>query len=280
MPSKIHFIAGLPRAGSTLLSAILRQNPRFHAEMSSPVSALFDAALGTMSSDSEYSVFFSEEKRRAILHGLFQAYYGDMDDVDVVFDTSRGWCTKISALKELFPNAKFVCCVRSLAWIMDSFERMIKKNAFNHSRLFNNPSERGTVYSRCETLAKGDRIVGYAYNALKEAFHCAHAKSLLLIDYELLTAMPLKTMQLIYQFLEEDYYDHDFDNVSYKASAFDEWIGLKGLHQISGKVKFRKRNTILPPDVFQEFDKLTFWLNGANSEANVIKLQPGGESQT
>ncbi|MBU0835751.1 MAG: sulfotransferase, partial [Gammaproteobacteria bacterium] len=26
-----HFISGLPRSGSTLLAALLRQNPRFHA---------------------------------------------------------------------------------------------------------------------------------------------------------------------------------------------------------------------------------------------------------
>ena len=37
-----HFISGLPRAGSTLTAAILRQNPRFHAGMSSPVAVLFD----------------------------------------------------------------------------------------------------------------------------------------------------------------------------------------------------------------------------------------------
>jgi sulfotransferase len=39
----IHFISGLPRSGSTLLAAILRQNPRFHAGMSSPVASLFMA---------------------------------------------------------------------------------------------------------------------------------------------------------------------------------------------------------------------------------------------
>jgi len=38
-PSKtFHFISGLPRSGSTLLSAILRQNPRFYAGMTSPVA--------------------------------------------------------------------------------------------------------------------------------------------------------------------------------------------------------------------------------------------------
>jgi sulfotransferase len=77
---KVHFISGLPRSGSTLLSAILRQNPAFHAAMSSPVGSLFDAALGTMSTNSEFSVFFPEEKRRAILENLMQTYYADQDD--------------------------------------------------------------------------------------------------------------------------------------------------------------------------------------------------------
>ena len=43
MDNGLHFISGLPRSGSTLLAAILRQNPRFHAAMSSPVGSLFMA---------------------------------------------------------------------------------------------------------------------------------------------------------------------------------------------------------------------------------------------
>jgi sulfotransferase len=49
MKAAIHFISGLPRSGSTLLSAILRQNPRFHAGMTGPVGSLVDANLRVMS---------------------------------------------------------------------------------------------------------------------------------------------------------------------------------------------------------------------------------------
>lgn len=274
MTGNIHFISGLPRSGSTLLSALLRQNPALHAAMSSPVSSLFDAAMGTMSSSSEFSVFFTEEKRQAILKNLFDTYYSAQGGKKVIFDTSRGWCTKVAALKQLFPDSKFICCVRSLAWIMDSFERLIRRNAFNNSRLFNGPSESGTVYSRCETLAKGDRIVGYAYNALKEAFYGEHASSLLLVDYEILAAMPEKTLELIYTFIGETPYPHDFSSVDYAEPEFDAWIGLKGLHRVQGRVEFRKRNTILPPDLFENFDKLTFWNDNAASAAHVIKFIP------
>ncbi|NBP58534.1 sulfotransferase, partial [bacterium] len=34
---KYYFISGLPRSGSTLLSAILNQNPRFYSGPNSPV---------------------------------------------------------------------------------------------------------------------------------------------------------------------------------------------------------------------------------------------------
>jgi Sulfotransferase family len=41
--ASMHFISGLPRSGSTLLAALLRQNPRFEAGMSGPLAGLFGA---------------------------------------------------------------------------------------------------------------------------------------------------------------------------------------------------------------------------------------------
>jgi len=39
MPNQVHFISGLPRSGSTLLCALLRQNPRFSSAVTSPVAS-------------------------------------------------------------------------------------------------------------------------------------------------------------------------------------------------------------------------------------------------
>jgi sulfotransferase len=66
MGQKFHFISGLPRAGSTLLAAILRQNPRFHAGMTSPVGALFSQLVQAFSAGSEYASVVSEKKRVSI----------------------------------------------------------------------------------------------------------------------------------------------------------------------------------------------------------------------
>jgi hypothetical protein len=87
---RFHFISGLPRAGSTLLSAILSQNPRFHAGVSSPLTAFFSSLLGQVSVGSEWSTRVNTSQRRRLLHGLFEAYYADLPaEKQVVFDTNR-----------------------------------------------------------------------------------------------------------------------------------------------------------------------------------------------
>ena len=72
MKNGIHFISGLPRAGSTLLAALLRQNPRFSAGMSSPVGSLFSAMLRETSQRGEAAVFIDDSLRQRMLRGLFE----------------------------------------------------------------------------------------------------------------------------------------------------------------------------------------------------------------
>ncbi len=85
---------------------------------------------------------------------------------------------------------------------MDSIERLALKNSFDVSRLFNKPTERATVYTRTETLSQGGRLVGFAYNALKEAFYSEYSSRLLLVDCDLLAQKQAQVLHLIYKFLE------------------------------------------------------------------------------
>ena len=268
-----HFISGLPRAGSTLLSALLLQNPRFHAGMTSPVGSLFTSMLAQFSAGSEFGGVIGVEQRRRFLRGLFESYYADQGDKDVVFDTNRLWCAKLPALLDLFPGAKVLACVRNVAWVMDSIERLYRANPYENTRLFSDEAERNTVASRVETLAQRNRLVGFAWSALKEAYYGEQAGSMLLIEYDLLTQAPERVMRLVYEFIGEPWFDHDFDNVHYDAPEFDQALGLSGLHRVRRKVSVEARRTILPPDLFEQYASLSFWKDGAGSAANVIRAQ-------
>ena len=271
---KLHFISGLPRSGSTLLAALLRQNPRFHAGITSPVSALFSGMLAQFGAGSEFGPVLDTALRRRLLRGLFDSYYEEQQNLGVIFDTSRMWTARLTALQDLFPQSKMIVCVRNVAWIMDSIERLYRANPFENTKLFNDDIERNTVYSRVDTLAQRNRLVGYAWSALKEAFYGEQASALLVIEYDLLAKAPAKVLPLIYQFIDEPWFEgHNFNHVEYDAKEFDDALGLSGLHKVRPEVKFESRHTILPPDLFAQYQDMGFWKDVQNSRANVITVQ-------
>ena len=274
-----HFISGLPRSGSTLTSAILRQNPRFHAGISSPIAGLFDGMIAQVSAGTEASSIVSQDQRARLLRGLFDSYYADYTQ-PVVFDTNRAWTARLPALAQVFPDSKVICLVRDVSWIMDSMERQFRRNAFEHTRLFNSPAERSTVYTRVEAMAHGTRLVGYPWHALREACYSELAERIIIVEYDLLTQRPTEVFKLLYEFLGEEPFEHDFSAVAYDAPQFDTDLGLAGLHRVHPEVKPRPRQTILPPDLFERYANLAFWRDLPNSNAfRIVAQQPADTPQ-
>ena len=281
MPT-FHFISGLPRAGTTLLAALLKQNPRFHASMTSGLGALVSGAMQIMSPGSEVALTLKEGQREDILQSLFTAYYQRLAEREVIFDTNRIWTARMPLLAGLFPQAKVIACVRDVSWVMDSLERRVRANPYHFTRLFGQANQ-GTVYSRVESLMHHESLVGRSWSGLKEAFYGEQAESLLVIDYDLLSRAPEKVLRLVYQFLGETWFEgHDFDHVEFDAPEFDEALGIDGLHRVRPKVEFQARQTILPPDLFKKFQGMDFWRDLAGTRAHVITAQtrPGEASVT
>jgi sulfotransferase len=268
MQAKIHFISGLPRAGSTLLSAILRQNPRFHAGMTGPVGSLVDGMLRSMSMNNETAIFITDAQRRALLQNIFSTYYAEMPAGDVVFDTNRLWCARLPLLTELFPAAKVICCVRSVPRIFDSIERLIRKNKFQPSGIFNfEPG--GTVYSRVEGLSGNNGMVGFSWNALREAFCGEQTACLLALTYETLTTKPEQALAAVYDFIGEKPFKHDLNNIEFDAEEFDRRIGTPGLHKVGRSIHANERRNLLPAELIRKYDNDAFWLDPARNPHQV-----------
>ena len=246
--------------------------------MSSPVGAFVNSILTQVSAGSEFASQVDNTQRKDILTGLFHSYSLREQDKDVIFDTNRMWCAKLPTLMDLFPEAKIIACARNVAWIMDSIETKFRSNPYENTKLFGGNMARSTVYQRLEGLAQHDQLVGFAWAALREAFYGEHAKSMLVIDYDLLVRAPEKVIGLLYEFIGEPGFKHDFDDVIYDAPDFDLQLGIPGLHRVRSKVEFIERRTIIPPDLFEKFSKMSFWTDTSGSAANVIAPKADGKA--
>jgi sulfotransferase len=264
-PRKFHFISGLPRAGTTLLAAILNQNPRFRAGMTSPLADIMGVVMSEASSKNDFSFDVSDEQRVALLRGLVENFYSVEAGANVVFDTSRLWCSRMQLLNVLFPGVKVIACVRQLAWVLDSMERLVRRQPVSVSKVFRFDTNT-TVYSRVEALTDPRGMVGFAYQATKEAFYGPHAQDhLLMLTYESLVSDPAAAVRAVYQFLDEPWFEHDFDHIQYNADEFDARVGMPGLHSVRPKVELIERQPILPREIFGRFANEAFWMEPKNN---------------
>lgn len=248
---EFYFISGLPRSGSTLLSGILRQNPDFYADIASPLQGLVKNVIdGITSSESNFTI--KEDKRKTILYGVIDSFYSDVSK-SVIFDSSRAWTSMTPLLKELFPYTKIICCNRDLLWILDSFERIAAKNCL-YTNTFVDDESRPSVDTRCMDLMdvkKGGMVVKPWY-WLKEGI-AMNPDMIYIVEYDNLCKNPYKTMKGIYDFLQKDYFDHDFDNVEYENEVFDRALNMKDLHTVKRKVEWVERKMILPDFVIDRY---------------------------
>lgn len=264
-----YFISGLPRSGSTLLSAILRQNPDLYADISSPMESLVNFSIEAISK-SKNNFTVSEEQRKNLMRGMFDGYYKHIEK-PVIFDSSRIWTKKTNFLKALFPYTKILCPVRDIVSILNSFEWIYSKNPFfyNDTLVENNKN----IFARCDGLM--DRNTGIISNPwinLSEGY-AANPEMIMLIEYENLCKEPEKTMREVYEFLEKPYYSHDFESVEYSNENFDKACNLKDLHTVKKKVEFKPPRCILPPEIVEKYSKMNmeFWRVGHKTDPNVIE---------
>lgn len=252
---KYYFISGLPRSGSTLLSSIFKQNPRFHAGVSSQLlqhfRSLFESCNEVQQSER------CPKRTERMLRSLVDSYFQDIDR-EVIFDTNRLWTNLLPQLNMLYPYTRIIICVRDITRIIDSFERMHQRNALQISTVFPKTVDMH-VYSRSEALMAPGGIISLPYDSLKSAMCGMYRGMLFFCEYDMLTKDPQGMMRAIYNFIDQPFYQHDFDNVENSFDEYDNDLNLPGLHTVRKKVSYEQKEFLIPPDVIEKFSNLEVW---------------------
>ena len=201
-----------------------------------------------------------QKQRIDVLRYIIDGYYKD-DPAEVVFNTSRNWTSFLPMMHLVRPEAKVICCVRDIFWILDSFEVLRTKDPTLH--FFNNDESdsfmKNNVYTRTNAIfERGPLQTGL--DCLKQGYFSEYNSKLYFVEYDDLAKDPEKTMQGVYNFIEEPYFQHDYNNVEKTYDEYDTAMGLKGTHTVRKKVEFIERLSVLPPDLHERYaNKHEFW---------------------
>jgi sulfotransferase len=263
MDKTIHFIAGLPRAGSTLLCNILNQNPNFHATSTSGILDIILAIRNQWENVNEFRAAPNKAGKNAVMKGILQDYYSTVER-PVVFDKSRGWCAHVELAEYILDRqVKILVPVRTITDILSSFEKLYRTQA--HEWQF--PQEKThffqwqTVEGRADVWMREDQPVGIAYNRIRDALTRGFGDRLLFIEFDHLTSAPEYTMKQVYNFIGEDYFPHNYDHVEQTTSEDDDIHGIPGLHTIRSKVEplVSDARKVLGDAVMQKYENAEFW---------------------
>ena len=124
---KFHFDCGLPRSGSTLLTAILNQNPQIHAGTLSPVFEVMYYTDEILQGE-QAQAFPKPEVFRKMVRDSIINYYSDRDE-PIVIDKCRAWPAHIDMLKKyVIDDPKIICTVRHPLDILASFITLFHKD--------------------------------------------------------------------------------------------------------------------------------------------------------
>lgn len=235
-----YFMSGLPRSGSTLLSALLNQNPRFYSGPSSPVVPTMIALEQSLSNDELYLAYPKQQQAAKIISSVLENWYSDVEK-PVIFEKNRSWVNRLHYIPGYFNiQPKILCPVRDISEILASFISMYRRNPYSgQSRIpfldemlikSNIPLSDD---NRCEVLCSPGGILGASYNGIKQVFAEGKEKQIHLIEYNDLINNPEETMKKIYDFLGEEYYKHDFTNIENIHRENDELVyGLRDMHDV------------------------------------------------
>ena len=222
MSKKYFFLSGLPRAGSTLLSSILGQNPNMHTEGNSALCQfMWDTWVSATGKSTEQ---LTANKKQYIIKDIISSlpdiYYSNTTK-PFVLDKCRTWTVpaNMKLIKDyITPNPKIIVLIRPLEEVLSSFVRLYEKN-------------NRTDYDVNNFLLRLTDPIMRPYEGVKIA-NSENNGEFLFITYNDLIEKTELILKDIYNFFEIDQYQHNLNNIITKFPEDDTVYNLEGMHYV------------------------------------------------
>lgn len=248
MNKDINFCGGLPRSGSTVLMNILQQNPRIFTTGTCPLPKLLERTVVANRQNESLQAMDIDVADNA-MHGFItagvQGWFNALTDKPVVISKSRAWST----VYHLLPNGKYIATIRDLRDIVESFERLQRKAKALHSydgsgQLVPAMTDQEKFHHYFKTPTA---LMGALTQELPRVVEQARSgrRHILIVRYEDLTINPIRELKRVYDFLGEEPFEHDLNNI--KQSELYEHDAAYFRERTSHRVQSSLLNKVVEP---------------------------------
>jgi len=248
---QLFFLAGLPRSGSTLLGALLNQNPNIYVPSTSCFVEILWRNYSIWNEDL-YTEDFLGTKMKNIkipfLQKVSQNYFSQLTSKPIVIDKRRAWqaLQNIEMYKEIFgKKPKIICCVRNVEEIIASYKSLCSKNKKPWGLEF----LQGNVFDT-------------SFMHLQQTWDSEFKTCLLLIEYNDLVKKTKVTLNKIYSFINQPSFSHKLNNIKSKdpLKEVEKLYKLKGMFKLSSSIKKSTTSTkVLTQEEYNKYSVKNFW---------------------
>lgn len=247
-------MAGLPRSGSTLLSAILNQNPDIYSGAQTDFNRIMLNIYHETQRSESFASGYNPEGYVNLMRQVLNNFYFNVDKKYVI-DKNRTWGTidNIKLLDLLSNDVKIICPVRPILEILASFVELASKNPNNFidRKIKDIPAGyyRPINDARCDVLMADNDSLQHSIFSIATALLPEHRHKFHFVKYEDLVSSPDQSMNKIYDFLNIPKFKHNFNNLKWNEMPNEVNVfGISNMHSVKPTLKHSQTDTSILSD--------------------------------
>ena len=254
---KLFFLVALPRSGNTLFSTIMSQNPKIAATANSITLEIMKDVFLLKQTD-VFQNFPDHKSLDNVLDSVFDTYYKDWSQ-EIIIDRGPVMTPSNFTLMQKHYKRPFKCIVlvRDLMDVLASYMQWYTENPDSFvNKLGSNDDEKlSMIMNKNGAVAKELDAIKNAYN-YPDICH--------FVKYDDLVANPEQEFRKIYEFMEEPYYSHYFDNLqtlNINGIKYDDTIVGSNMHKLfDGPVRkvYNPYIEKIPERIRKEYEHIRF----------------------
>lgn len=251
-------MAGLPRSGSTVLTALLNQHPEIYASSQSNLINMLFALNEQIPNYESYKAGMFHDGYETLMSSMADNFYAHIDK-PLIIDKNRGWGTPHNwdtLSQYVNPKRKVILTMRPILEVLASFIKVIEKSEKITGKPTYYDQDFWVTHYRDKRDAQVDYIMRLNAEIDKAIYSISnllknHSESVHIVWFNDLIENPQHTLNEVYNFLEVNKHQNNFDAIE-EVNKQDDLKGYKivGLHDIGKKLKNPATN---PKDYLSEY---------------------------